>query len=130
VTKEVYQPSGILILICKHREVKTMKKRLTIFALALAVPLIAAAVPGEQGERGWRHGPKIEQLTQELNLTEEQKTQLEAIFKEQRAKHKALREEGRARMNEVLNDEQMAKMKEIRQRRHERWKQGKPCPKQ
>jgi periplasmic protein CpxP/Spy len=114
-----------------NEEVTIMKTKLSFFTLVLAVPMIAAAVPEESGGpdgRGWRPGPKIERLAEELNLTEEQKTSLEAIFKEQRAKHKALREEGRARMKEVLNDEQMAKMKEMRERRHARWKQRKPCP--
>ena len=104
-----------------------MKKRLAMIACVLSVPLIAFAVPEDQGGKGWHHGPNIERLTQELNLTDEQKSQLETIFKEQRAKHKALREEGKARMKEVLNDEQMAKMEEMRKNRHERWKKGKPC---
>ena len=108
-----------------------MKKLLTVVALGLAIPLVATAVPpGPEGQVGWRHSQKIERLTKELNLTDEQKSQLDTIFKEQRAKHKALREEGRTRMKEVLTDEQMQKMDEMRKRRHERWKEKRPCPKQ
>lgn len=107
-----------------------MKKRLPIFALILSIPLIAAAFPeGKPGEGRWHRGMKIERLAEELKLTDDQKTRLEATFKEQRAKHKALREEGHARMKEVLTEEQMAKMEELRQHRHERWKEGKSCPK-
>ncbi|MGH8549426.1 MAG: Spy/CpxP family protein refolding chaperone [Methylococcales bacterium] len=107
-----------------------MKKQFLIYALILCIPLIAAALPGEGGGGDWHRGMKIERLTQELNLTGEQKTQMEVIFKDQRAKHKALREEGRARMKKVLNDEQMKKMAILRERHHERWKQGKACPKE
>ena len=108
-----------------------MKKRLAVFVIALSIPLIALAVPGEKGEGGgWRHGPNMERLTKELNLSDEQKTRLEAIFKEQRAKHKALREEGHALMKEVLNEDQMNKLDEMHKRRHERWKERKHCVKE
>lgn len=104
-----------------------MKIRLAVFVLVLGVPLIALAVPGEKSGEGWRHGPNIERLATELNLSDEQKSRLETIFKEQKAKHRALREEGHARMKEVLNDEQLKKWDEMRELRHQRWKNKKHC---
>ncbi|MGR9105797.1 MAG: Spy/CpxP family protein refolding chaperone [Gammaproteobacteria bacterium] len=104
-----------------------MKKRSAVLAVLLSLPMIVLAVPEGKAEGGWHHGPNIERLTKELQLSDEQKTQLQAIFKEQRAKHKALREEGKARMKEILNAEQLSKLDEMRERRHERWKQRRHC---
>jgi periplasmic protein CpxP/Spy len=104
-----------------------MKKQFAVFVLMLSIPLTALAVPEESSGGGRGRGPNMERLTKELNLTDEQKTQLETIFKEQRAKHKALREEGHTRMREVLNQEQMKKLDEMRKARHQRWKQRRHC---
>lgn len=77
---------------------------------------------------------KMEQLKAELGLSDEQATQLEALHKEHRADMRALRQEGtqpdreqmkalrqkhKAGMAEILTEEQMAKMKELRHQKPE-----------
>lgn len=99
-----------------------MNKKIVAIALALVLPLTAAAFPGGKGGEG-RHAKRMERLTKELNLTEEQRTQLDAVFKEQQDKFKTIHEETRARLKNVLTEEQMTKMDELKERRHEQWKE-------
>lgn len=98
-----------------------MNKKIIAIALAFVLPLTAAAFPGS-GE-GRHHGKRMERLTKELNLTDEQRTQLETVFKEQHEKYKTIHEETRGRMKEVLTEEQMTKLDEMNQRRHEKWQE-------
>lgn len=62
-------------------------------------------------------------MTKELNLTEEQKPQVEALFKEQHEKIRAIREETRSRLEGILTPEQMAKFDEMKQKRKEKYKE-------
>lgn len=101
-----------------------MNKTLIGLALALSIPLTALAEAGQKSQECRWHGPRMERLTKELNLTDQQKAQVETIFKEQKEKYKAIHEETRTRLKSVLTEEQMTKMDEMRQRRLERWKKG------
>ena len=47
---------------------------------------------------------------------------MEAIFKEQHEKFKAIHEETQKRLQEVLTKEQMTKMDEMKKQRREKWK--------
>ncbi|MBE0436783.1 MAG: Spy/CpxP family protein refolding chaperone [Methylomicrobium sp.] len=102
-----------------------MNKKIIAIAMALALPLTAAAFPpgSGKGDMEGRHGQRIERLAKDLDLTEEQRTQLESIFKEQHEKYRAIHEETRGRMQEVLNEEQMQKMEALKQQRHEKWQE-------
>lgn len=76
--------------------------RKTIAALALSgliLPFGAMAGPG--------HADHMDRLAERLELTPEQKLQVESILTEQKEKRKALREETRARLSEILSPEQM-----------------------
>jgi hypothetical protein len=99
-----------------------MNKKIITLALALALPLTAAAFPGGQGDFEGHHANKVERLTKELDLTPEQKTKVEAIFKEQHEKFKIIHEETQKRLQEVLTKEQMTKMDEMKMQRREKWK--------
>jgi Spy/CpxP family protein refolding chaperone len=101
----------------------TMNKKITILALALALPLTVAAYPGggDGGRFEGHRGDRVERLDKELDLNPEQKSKLESIFKEQREKFAAIHQETRARMQEVLSAEQMTKLDALKQRRHEQW---------
>jgi protein CpxP len=110
-----------------------MNKKIITIAIALALPFAASAVTGtdkEGFEGGYRHGEKMERMAKELNLNEEQKTRMDALFKEQHEKYKKIHEETRARLKEILTPEQMQKMDEIKKRHHEQWKRKKGMEKQ
>lgn len=109
-----------------------MNKNIITIAMALALPLTVAAMPGADKEdyQGYRHGNKMERLTKELNLNEEQKTKLDTLFKEQHEKYKTIHEETRTRMKEILTPEQMTKMDEMKKRHQEKWKSKKGVEKQ
>jgi protein CpxP len=110
-----------------------MNKKIITIAIALALPLTVAAMPGaekEGFEGGYRHGEKMERMAKELNLNEEQKTKMDALFKEQHEKYKSLHEETRTRLKEILTPEQMQKMDEIKKRHHEQWKSKRGMEKQ
>ncbi|MGR9099526.1 MAG: periplasmic heavy metal sensor [Gammaproteobacteria bacterium] len=102
-----------------------MNNKNLALALTLALPLTVSAFPGGNCDFHGQRGDRMERLSKKLNLTEEQSGQLEAIFKEQREKFKAVHEETRARMREILTEEQMAKMDEMKKRRQEKWQNRK-----
>ena len=98
-----------------------MNKKIIILALALALPLTVAAYPGGKGGVEGHHANRVEHLAKNLDLTPEQKTKVEAIFKEQDEKFKIIHEETQKRLQEVLTKEQMTKMDEMKKQRHEKW---------
>lgn len=100
-----------------------MNKTLLTLAIILTFPLTVAAFPGAQGpgaEEYQKH--RVERLTKELNLSAEQKSKVEAIFKEQHEKFKALHEETHTKLGTVLSPEQMSKLEALKQQRREHWK--------
>ena len=110
-----------------------MNKKIVTLAIALALPLTAAAFPGSGGGCFEGHrGDRLERMTKELGLNDEQKGKLEVIFKEQKEKFDAIHQETRTSMQKVLSPEQMAKLDELKkshqekwQKQHEEWKNKK-----
>jgi len=49
--------------------------------LALALPLTVVAFPGDKGDFEGHHANRLEHLSKRLDLTPEQKTKVEALFK-------------------------------------------------
>jgi Spy/CpxP family protein refolding chaperone len=98
-----------------------MNKKIIILAMALALPLTVAASSGDKDYVGGHHGNRIEHMTKSLDLTAEQKTKVEALFKEQGEKSKIIHEETQARLQAVLSKEQLTKMTELKKQRHEKW---------
>lgn len=92
-----------------------------------------SAPPGQRPP-GMRGGPNLDQLAQQLNLTEEQKTKVKPILEtrdkkiaeirgesslsqeDRRAKMQALREEMTSQMKAVLTPEQFDKWQQMNQR--------------
>ena len=96
-----------------------MKKTLLATTLLLTTGLsgILMAAPGNDApprERGF------ERMAEELQLTDEQKTQLQQIREEESEKFKTLRAESKARFDAVLTAEQRQKMEEMHEQRRER----------
>jgi len=103
-----------------------MKKLLSAFVLSLFLtsPVIAAESieKGPDGEIceekekkccNKNKGSKAERLGEKLGLSEEQKMQVETIFKEQKEKRKALKTETQNLIQGVLNEEQKSKWQEM-----------------
>lgn len=81
---------------------------------------------GEQGEmhhHGHHHGG-LDRMARELNLTQEQKAQLQAYMESQRPHLKAEREAMIAQVRNVLTPEQRAQMDQMRQQHHHHDQQG------
>ena len=99
-----------------------MNAKIAIIALALTIPLTVAAFPGSpNGGHEGNPAERVEHLAKKLDLTAEQKTQLEQVFKEQHDKREALQAETHQRLQSVLNPEQFAKFEEMKKQRHEKW---------
>lgn len=96
----------------------------TLFGLFLA-GLLATGISissayANEGHHG-HHERMMEHMNKELNLTDEQRARVEAVFKEQHAKYQALHEETKTKLDAILNDEQKAKMEEMKAERKARW---------
>ena len=65
-------------------------------------------------------GPNVDYMAERLNLTAEQKAQVEKIFEEQREKREAMRGQMHEQIRAVLNDEQKAKLDEFQANRPNR----------
>lgn len=101
-----------------------MNTKILTIALALSLPLAVAASAGDG--RGPNHfdghrGERVERLAKELDLTAEQKTELQAIFQRELEKRKAMREATHQEIQGLLNSDQMAKFEELKKNRHEKW---------
>ena len=99
-----------------------MNKKIITLALALAFPLTVIAFPGDKGGFEGHHANRVERLTKSLDLTPEQKTKVEALFKEQEEKFKTIHEETQKRLQEVLTKQQMTKMDDMKKQHREKWK--------
>src|SRR5690242_162101 len=87
---------------------------------------------GRRGRRGMHDGQGLQRMAQQLNLTQDQQTKVQDIFKQQRSQAQAirqntsltpeqqkeqlkqLRESTHSQISAVLTPEQQAKMKELR----------------
>ncbi len=90
-----------------------MEIKHSLLITALAFPLVVSAYPGGGPGTHGGSGNRIDQLEQSLGLSELQKTELQALFEEQRRKFKAIHDETRIKMEKILTPEQMQKMQEI-----------------
>jgi protein CpxP len=107
-----------------------MNKTLLTLAIVLTFPLTVAAFPGGHGPGSEEHQKhRIERLTKELNLTDEQKAKVEAIFKTQHDKFKALHEETHTQLGTVLSPEQLTKLDDLKKQRWEHRKHKKAVEK-
>ena len=97
------------------------KKIIALALLALAVPFTLAAFPGDKGDFEEHHANRVEHLSKRLDLTPEQKTKVEALFKVQDEKLKSIHEETQARLQEILTKEQITKLDELKKQRHDKW---------
>lgn len=92
-----------------------MKK--TVAALLIGATLIPAAVIA--GGHFGQH--RFERMSEQLQLSEQQQTEVQKILEEERQQHRDLRDKSRERISAVLNDEQRAKLEQLREQRGKRF---------
>lgn len=107
-----------------------MNTKMLGIVFALVLPLSAVAYASEKGDHQQYRAKKMERLEKELSLTEDQKTQMEALFKQQKQKFKAIREETQSELQTILTPEQFSKLEEMKQRRYEKWREKHQARKQ
>lgn len=99
-----------------------MNKKLIGIVLALAFPLAVTANPGEHKHDHEQHrAKKIERLDKELSLTDDQKSKVDTLFKQNGEKFKAIHEETQSQLKTILTPEQYSKLQEMKQRQQEQW---------
>lgn len=107
------------------------KTVISSIALALTMSAGAFAMHHEDGERGLGDGKRLEKMAQQLDLNDEQKSQVAQIMKAQGEKRKAMMEahkaqrdamqaDMRSQLSGVLTPEQMQKLDNMREERNER----------
>ena len=102
-----------------------MKQLIPVLLMTI---IVSPAIQAESGRRG----PNIDLLTQELKLSDEQVSAVQQVFDEQReramslygsggrldrSQKQALREEAHQKLAEILTEEQLARMEELKSRR-------------
>lgn len=102
---------------------------LSVASLAFSPVALAQGEPSQE-----RIERRMDHLAEKLSLTEAQKLEVQTIFSEQataqrelherhKAEREALREQGDAKLSEVLSAEQKAQLDEMRAERRERWQE-------
>lgn len=101
-----------------------MNRKLIGIVLVLAFPLTVAANPGEHKyDHEQYQARKIERLSKELSLTDDQKSKLETLFKQEGEKFRTIYEETQSQLKTILTPEQYSKLQELKQRRQEQWRE-------
>jgi Spy/CpxP family protein refolding chaperone len=107
-----------------NKENYAMNVKLISMVIALALPLSVMAYPGGgKGDYEQYRAKKIERLNNELGLSEDQKAKVEALFKEQGEKHRALHTDTQSQLQTILTPEQNTRLEEMKQRRQEKWRE-------
>lgn len=115
----------------RNLKMTTMNRKIIILAMAamLAVPASISAQSDMPQQRMMRKpGGNIEMMTQQLNLTDEQKEKLEKVFEdmkpgENKEDMEKNREEMDKKIKEILSDEQYEKFTEMQKNRGKRGQQ-------
>lgn len=98
-----------------------MKQLIIATTLALSTVLSGAVLADTS--KSQHHQRYLDRLSEQLDLTPEQQREVSDLHAEQYEKRKALRDETRNRMDEILTLEQREKLETIHQQRVERMKQ-------
>lgn len=105
-------------------------KKATTLALALFTTAALAGTanaatpaPGPHRHHGVNADRIVQHMNKDLNLSADQQSALKTIFQEQGQKMRALREQTRSKINQVLTPEQQAKAKQLREERIKKFKE-------
>lgn len=94
-----------------------MKKLLAGFLLSTVISTTAYACIDDSGERGHKRHDPIKKMEKVLDLTEEQKTQLQELKEEMKQERKVGREKMKERMADILTAEQVEKLESMKEKR-------------
>ncbi len=96
----------------------------TLVALILTAFMAPAMSHDKVHDHEYKKGQHMmERLDKELGLSDELRQQVQAVFAEQHARHKALRAETKGRLNEILDAEQQTRLEQLRAERRARWQE-------
>lgn len=90
---------------------------LILIGMLAFIPMVTVHAFAADNELESRFEPKIEHLSEELQLNSDQKAKLEAIFNERHEKIRAIREETQKKIKQVLTEQQMLNWESIRKQR-------------
>ena len=105
-----------------------MKNAIRLPAIALAALLPLSAVADRLGPDGMDSKRRLDKMQEELDLSGDQRDELEAIFDDHRRKMLDLRQDTEGKINDVLSAEQREKlddMQDNRKKRFEKWREKK-----
>jgi len=108
-----------------------MNIKATLLTSILAITVASSAYamrPGDGPLGELPRPPSVDYLQERLELSDEQAESLKALFKEQRAKRKAFREahremrdQTRERISEILTENQMEELEDMKLKKGPRW---------
>ena len=123
VTLQAYQKR--LNSVVNQMEVIKMKKfsLILVGVFLLGSPAIFAGHGhGDKAKWGDDHvEKKLDRLSKDLDISKDQRSQLEGIMKSHQEKMKKLREEYKSQLKSVLNDEQQKKFEKMKEKRHSKY---------
>lgn len=106
-----------------------MKKILLASVMVIATGFSGALLADHHGKTGDRHQKHMQYMSEQLELSSEQQTQLQSLHEQHGEQYRALREQHRTEVNAILSEEQQTKMTEMRESKREkmakRWEDGK-----
>jgi len=91
-----------------------MNKKMLGIIVVLSLPLSVFAQADKGADFKKRHGNKVEMMAKNLGLTDAEKVKVTEIYKEQHIKHKAIKQETRKRLSEILTADQMKQYDEMK----------------
>ena len=91
-----------------------MNKKMMGIIVVLSLPLTAFAAEDKGTDFNKRHANKVEMIANKLGLTDDEKAKVTEIYKQQHIKHKAIKQETRKRLSEILTADQMKKIDEMK----------------
>ena len=97
-----------------------MNRMITGMALTALLVLPISTLASPDGEMD--PGKRMDHMQRELDLTDAQREQIEAIFKDHHEQMKKMREDTESRINDVLTEEQQAEFEGMREERRERFR--------
>lgn len=95
-----------------------MKK--TVAALALGAILLPAAVFAGSPHGGHSAEDRAQRMAEELQLTDQQREEIQQIMQEQRTQRRAMHEQTQERISNVLTPEQQEQWQQYREERRKR----------